>query len=246
MDDLAWLVPLGLFAGALTTLAGLGGGLVLTIVMAAVWGPAPALATAAPALLVGNVHRVSLYRAHFDGRAIAPFVVGAVPGALFGGLLTVSLPEVVLRGLLLFAVGLAVLRELRLFPGAKVGQEPKAPPTWLVVGAMFVAGVLTATSGGGGLLLAPLLLMRGLKNERFVVAASSVATSIHIARVIGYGAGGLVNATVLTNAAIVAGAILVGNVLGRHGRGFMTDARNVQLTYGVLAASVLLTVLGFR
>ncbi len=246
MSDLTWLLPLGLFAGALTTLAGLGGGLLLTLALAAVWGPAPALATAAPALLVGNVHRVALYRRHADWRAIAPFVLGGVPGALVGGLLTVSLPETVLRVLLVGAVAMAFARQLRLVPGARSGIGPRAPSNAMVVLGMFVAGVITATSGGGGLLLAPLLLMRGFTNERFVVAASSVATSIHVARIAGYGAGGLVTVEVLSHAAVLAAAILAGNVLGRRGRRWMSERRGVQLTYAVLGASVLLTVLGFR
>ncbi|MEO0322918.1 MAG: TSUP family transporter [Myxococcota bacterium] len=246
MSDVLWLLPLGLFAGGLTTLAGLGGGLILTLALAAAWGPAPALATAAPALLVGNVHRVALYRRHADWRGIAPFLLGGVPGALLGGVLTVNLPETVLRALLLGAVGLAFARELRLLPRGLGGANPKPPPDALVVGGMFVAGVVTATSGGGGLLLAPLLLMRGFTNERFVVAASSVATGIHVARIAGYGAGGLVTADVLANAGVLAVAILLGNVLGRRGRRWMSERAGVALTYGVLATSALLTVLGLR
>ena len=66
MDWLWLVVPLGIFAGALTTIAGIGGGLVITLVLAAVWEPHLALAVSAPALLLGNVHRLLLLRAEID------------------------------------------------------------------------------------------------------------------------------------------------------------------------------------
>ena len=100
--------------------------------------------------------------------------VGAVPGALVGGFVAVALPETALRLVLVGAVGLAVARELV--------QRAKHPPkalSWLawtpsgatIVPVTFGAGVLTATGGAGALLLTPLLLACGFKNERFVVAA---------------------------------------------------------------------------
>jgi hypothetical protein len=61
--DLLTLVPLGLLAGVLTTVAGMGGGMMLVVVLSLVWDPRVALASTAPALLVGNAHRAYLYRA---------------------------------------------------------------------------------------------------------------------------------------------------------------------------------------
>lgn len=235
METVTW-ITLGLAAGAITTLAGLGGGLLMTLALAALVGPQRALAMAAPALLMGNVHRVWLYRRFIDRTLALPFVLGAFPGALVGGLLAVALPESVLRVLILVAAGLAVSKQLgwlRWRPG------PRA-----IVPATFTAGVLTATSGGGGLLLGPLLLTVGAKGERFVVTASLVALSMHIARIIAYGAGGLVDAAVLLQALVLGTSILLGNLLGRLGRRFLDERRSTWLTYGVLALCVTLALAG--
>ena len=113
----------------------------MTLAMAVVWDPAHALATAAPALLLGNLHRVGMYRQHIDRHEAMRFVVGAAPGALVGALLTVSLPEMVLRVLLVGAAALAIGRQLQLFQW-RPGPKAIAP-------ASFAAGVMTATSGGG-------------------------------------------------------------------------------------------------
>ncbi|HJL03641.1 MAG TPA: TSUP family transporter [Polyangiaceae bacterium LLY-WYZ-15_(1-7)] len=233
---MGWLILLGLFAGALTTLAGLGGGLLMTLALSLLWDPTRALAVAAPALLVGNVHRVWLYRAYIQKRLTWTFVAGAFPGALVGGLLAVSLPEMVLRVLLVAAAGLAVARELELFRW-RPGPRSAVP-------ASFAAGALTATSGGGGLLLGPLLLASGLKLERFVVTASLTAVSMHIARLAAYGAGGLVNAATLRDAAVLAGCILAGNLLGRRGRGLLDEKRGHTLTWAVLMLCVVLSLAG--
>lgn len=233
------LIVLGGFAGALTTLAGLGGGLVMTLAMAAVVGPTEALATAAPALLLGNTHRVWMYRAHLEGTEPSPFlfVAGAVPGALIGGALVVALPDVVLRVLLLAAALLAFARELELFQWR--------PDARAAVPGAFAAGLVTATSGGGGLLLGPLLLASNIKMERFVVTASLVAGSVHVARLVPYGAGGLVSSSVLAHALVLGVAILAGNLLGRRGRACLDEKRGTQLTWLVLFVCLALSLGGF-
>lgn len=237
-SDAVLLAAIGLAAGGITTLAGLGGGLVMTLVLAALWDPALALAVAAPALLVGNVQRVWLFREHVEFRGSAVLIGAAVPGALVGAALTTALPELALRVLFVGAALFAVAREVGLFtwrPGPK-SQAPVA----------FSVGFLTATSGGGGLLLGPLLLASGYRGERFVAMASLVALSVHISRMIGYGAGGLMNEGTLVASGVVAAFILLGNLLGRRGREKMSEKQGTVLTYGVLLSCVAVSVLGLK
>lgn len=248
LTDLAWLLPLGLFAGLITTVAGLGGGMVMTLALSAIVGPQRALATAAPALLLGNAHRVGMYRKHLD-RGVWRFVVGALPGALVGGALAVSLPELVLQVLLVGVAALAVAREVRRrWPSKREKPAPRANelPGWVVLPGSFGAGVVTATSGGGGLLLGPLLLMTGHRLERFVAAASTIALSMHVARIAAYGAGGLVTRETLAHSLALALTVLAGNLLGRHARRWLSDARANTLTYAVLLLCVGLSVAGLR
>lgn len=237
-SDAVLLAVIGLVAGGITTLAGLGGGLVMTLILAALWGPGVALATAAPALLVGNVQRVWLFREHVSTAGSTVLIGAAVPGALVGAALTTALPELALRILFVGAAVFAVAREVGLFswrPGPK-SQAPVA----------FSVGFLTATSGGGGLLLGPLLLASGYRGEAFVAMASLVALSVHIARMIGYGAGGLISEATLMASGVVALFILIGNLLGRRGRNTMSDAQGTVLTYTVLLGCVALSVFGLN
>src|SRR5690349_10895588 len=78
-------VSLGLLAGALTTVAGLGGGMLLLLALATLGEPHEALAVTAPALLVGNLHRLWMGRRELDRETALPLVAGALPGALVGG-----------------------------------------------------------------------------------------------------------------------------------------------------------------
>ena len=89
-----WLlvIAFGLLAGIITTVTGLGGGLLLVIVLAVVFDPVTALSGTAMGLLVGNAHRVVLYRKELSGSTALPVVLGAVPGAVAAGLVVAWLP----------------------------------------------------------------------------------------------------------------------------------------------------------
>lgn len=232
--ELLGYVVLGLVAGLLTTVAGLGGGLVLTLVLAAIVGPQTALALAAPALLLGNVHRIALFRSDLDWRFATPFVVGAVPGALLGGVLTLALPDSVLHVLIVLALGFAAAKELKW-----IRFTPKAGA---VVPISFFVGVLTATSGGGGLLLGPLLLAAGARGGRFIVSGSVIAASVHISRLAAYGAGGLVTSSTLVSSLVIGAAIMIGNTAGKQVR--LPDATRTRLTYIALVTCGAVTIAG--
>src|SRR5688500_17574585 len=93
---LAWITMLGLAAGALTTVSGMGGGLLVVFVLSLVIGPKAALVVSAAALLVGNVHRGWLYRADVDRDVVRRMLIGLVPGTLLGAWLAAGLPDNVL------------------------------------------------------------------------------------------------------------------------------------------------------
>ena len=100
-------VALGLFAGALTTVAGMGGGMCLTLALSFLFDPRSALAITSPALLIGNIHRVWLFRKDVRWDVTWRFALGALPGALIGAIAAASLPGSVLSWLILGAAGVA-------------------------------------------------------------------------------------------------------------------------------------------
>jgi hypothetical protein len=110
--ELVAILALGVVAGALTTVSGMGGGLLIVFVLSWVLGPKPALAVSAAALLCGNLHRAVLFRGAAPRRELAPLLWGLIPGALLGALVTRGLPDLVLRGLMVAVAVLAVVRHL--------------------------------------------------------------------------------------------------------------------------------------
>src|SRR5687767_9435407 len=108
------LLLLGVCAGALTTIAGQGGGLFLLLVCSVLVGPHAALAITAPALLFGNAHRALLYRSAIARPIAVRMILGAVPGAVAGGLLAGAMPPWVLNVLLIALTLLAIAKAIGL------------------------------------------------------------------------------------------------------------------------------------
>jgi len=223
------LVVLGLLAGLLTTVAGMGGGLFLIVVLGVTRGPHAALALSAPALLVGNLHRAFLFRAHIDRRVATSLAAGAAPGALLGGLLLPAIPEAVVAALLAATTVLAVVRQLgrlRIDPG-RLG---------LVLGSALV-GVFAGTSGGAALLLAPLVLAAGLHGSAYIGTIAIAAIALHIGRMVAYGSVGLLGLEQAPEVAALLVGLFVGNLAGRHARAWVPERLESVLELGALVVT---------
>lgn len=217
------LAVLGLVAGILTTLAGMGGGLFLLVALGLVYGPHVALAVTTPALLVSNLHRAWLFRADVDWRMAKLVAMGVMPGAIVGALLLPALPEVVIAALFTASTGFALLRAT-----GRVRIDPA--PRWITAYALGI-GALAATSGGAGMLIAPLVLSSGATGARYVATVAIGAVAMHLARVIGYGTVGVLVPAQLADAAVILVGLLAGNLIGRRLRGRLgaKTERNIEL-----------------
>lgn len=230
------LVVLGIAAGALTSLAGQGGGLLLLLACGSLVGPHAALAITAPALLVGNLHRAWLYRRAVDRAVAVRMTVGTLPGALAGGLLAGAMPAHALQLVLVFTAALAVAKAAGLLRFV-VPRAALAP-------AGFGIGAMTGTAGGAGVLLAPVLLSAGLSGPAFVGTASAVAAVTHIGRVLAYRSSGLLAETrdFAASVVVLAAAIFAGNALAERVRPRLSPSAVVRIEYVTLIACVALSV----
>lgn len=236
VESLWIVIPLGLVAGALTTVAGVGGGVLLTLVLSVVAGPHAALAIVAPPLLLGNVHRLWLMRRDVDRSIALRLGLPAGIGALLGGAVAAALPAESIRWVMLGIAALAIARELGLL-------TQRVPRAWLLPGGVLV-GVLSATSGGGGLVLAPLLLATGLRGAAFVATGAVVASAIHVGRISAYGTTGLLGVELLPAIALLGAAILVGNTIGLLARARIPEPLAHRITWLTLLASIVIALLG--
>lgn len=229
------LIPVGLVAGALTTVAGLGGGLLLTVVLSALWDPHFALCATAPGLLAGNLHRYWRFRSHLDRPLARAYVMGGVPGALVGASAAVALPAWALQGGFIVLAAAVMWRH--------VGHPLTVPPAALVPGG-FLTGFLTSTSSGGGLVAGPLLLAAGLRGGPYVATAALGAFALHVTRLSVYGLGGLQTQKALLAGAVLAVAIPLGNVLGEHQRGRISTAIGERIEVGAALVAGTLACFG--
>ncbi len=229
------LLVMGAGAGLVTTTAGLGGGMLLLIGLSLVYGPRAALACTAPALLLGNLHRFYLYRRAIDRRIALRFAAGALPGAALGGLLAVAVPPRVLGILILLSSLLAVARAL-LHWNWRVSPRVMTPAGLLI-------GAATGAAGGAGVLVAPLFLSAGLMGDAYIATIAASACALHLGRILGYGAGGMLGGAALFRAGLLAVAIPVGNLIGKR---FALRERfpSGLVEHATLVACVALAVIG--
>jgi hypothetical protein len=210
--------------------------MMMVVVLSIVWGPQEALAVTAPALLLGNAHRVWLFREAVDRTVTRALVMGALPAAFLGGLLAVAVPAMVLHWAILGATVFAVLVQL-----GKISWTP-GPKAMLPFGAF--GGLLTATTGGGGLFIAPLLLSTGLRSEAYVATGGAVAIAMHIGRIGGYGVGGLFDSETLLASAVLALAIVGGNWIGKKGRDRLDEKLKLRIAWSTMLVLVGLAIAG--
>lgn len=229
------LLLFGAGAGLLTTTAGMGGGMLLLVGLSLLYGPGAALASTAPALLLGNLHRFYLYREHLDRRVALAFAAGGLPGAACGGVLAGGIPPRVLGLLILLSSVLAIARAVLRWRWS-ISPRVMAP-------AGFVIGAMTAASGGAGVLVAPLFLSAGLTGDAYIATIAASASLMHLGRIVGYGAGGLLDGVALGRAAVLALAIPIGNLVGKR-LALRNRVPAGVLEYAMLAACVAMALLG--
>src|SRR5690606_404448 len=194
-----WVFPLlGLIAGVLAGLLGIGGGLVLIgalVWLLPVYGiPAEAAMHAALASSLASIVLTasSSARAHHRrGSVLWPTVAWMVPGLMLGGWLG-SLLAVGLQGEgLRWCVALyCFLVAARMMLGGRRGgasQDGTVPTGWPMVAAGGGIGAVSAVVGiGGGSMTVPLLVWRGVVPVRAVGTSSACGIFIGLASAAGY------------------------------------------------------------
>ncbi|MGH1343083.1 MAG: sulfite exporter TauE/SafE family protein [Nannocystales bacterium] len=236
LDAAAVATVLGVLAGVLTSAAGFGGGLVVTLGLSLLLGPAAGLAIGAPALTLGHTHRVLKMRGQWDRKAARALCLGAVPGAVVGAMTLVALPPGAVWWILLSATLLGVAEFS--------GKIPRTFGRRMLGPGGFGVGFLAAAAGVGGLLLPAVMLGAGLSGAAFVATAATASVCVSAVRIVMYGASGLIDAQTLLLSVGCGAGILMGNAVGLKVLRVMTAKRQRVIAGIVLALCVAASAYG--
>jgi len=196
---LTWLIylALGVAAGIMAGLLGIGGGLIL--VAALVWllpsqgVPAEAAMHVALATSLTSIVLTALssaYAHHRRGSVLWHSVTWLVPGMLLGGLfgaaVATALPGDILR---CFVSGYCFVAAAQLLFGTtRVGGDRSDAPAspGLTVAGVGIGSVAAVVGIGGGSMTVPLLVWLGVPPVRAVGTSSACGVAIAVASAIGY------------------------------------------------------------
>lgn len=196
---LTWVIylALGVAAGILAGLLGIGGGLIL--VVALVWllpsqgvpveaAMHVALATSLTSIVLTAMS--SAYAHHRRGSVLWRSVAWLVPGMLLGGLLGAALATALSGDILRWFVSgyCFVAAAQLLFGKTRSGGDRRDAPAspGLTAAGVGIGGVAAVVGIGGGSMTVPLLVWLGVAPVRAVGTSSACGVAIALASAIGY------------------------------------------------------------
>jgi uncharacterized membrane protein YfcA len=203
------LLAFGLFAGTLGGIVGTGSSLVMMPVLVAMFGPRQAIPIMAIAAILGNLGRVLAWRREIDWRACGAFCATAVPGAMLGArlLLTIS------AGLAETALGLFFLLLIPLRRWLARHELRVSRMHLMLLGAPL--GVLTGVVATTGPLTVPLFTFHGLLRGAFLGTEAAASIGMYLAKVGTFQAVGAITPEILVQGIGVGATLMAGSLAGR-------------------------------
>lgn len=200
-------------AGMLSSIVGLGGGLVIVALLSTVLEPQEAIALTAPVLLLGNLDRIVMHRKVIDWGLLPWFLAGSIPTVTAGAILLPYLPAAGLRLAMVALLTVFVLSNLR--KGRSDGHIGIEMPVWGFVPLGFFHGVLASTVGGGGPLSAPFVYGRVKEKAAFVGTEATLGLSVNVVKTTAFLSTGLLLPSFLWTAVFATFMMTMGNRAGR-------------------------------
>lgn len=223
------LIGASVLGSFISASAGLGGGVLLLSVMAALMPPAALIPIHGVVQIGSNVGRVLMLRQHIRTDTLAAFAAGSLIGAVGGGFIAVQVPPELLR----LGIGLFILYSVW-------GPPPPAIGGKAVLVSGVVSSFLTMFFGATGPFVAA--VWRQLYTERlsFVAVHAVSMTLQHGIKILVFGLLGFAYAPYIPLIAAMMVAGLVGTWAGKRLLLRLTDR-----SFG-LALKIILTLLAIR
>ncbi len=207
-----WAVALitALIASTVTTVTGIGAGLITYGILGFFFDLQVLIPLVAPAQLLAVSVRCWLFRHHIHWRLAGYFFLGVIPGIYGGTLLFQALSELVLRRVL----GVFLL-SFALYEWRRNKDVRTAPHTALLPLGGLGAGVLLGSVGVPGPLLAVVFLRYGMIKEPLVAMISLFFVLGNVQRTVLYWHQGRLGEDSLRLAIMMGMAMIAGVYLGR-------------------------------
>lgn len=218
-DSLLILVPLFFVVGALYASVGHAGASGYLAVMALVGISAAVMRPTALAInvIVAAIAFVHFWRAgHFSWRLLLPFIIGSIPAAFIGGLITLpARPLALAIGVVLLLTSLRMAWTALRPP--RIPREPRPPIVPMAVAAGMALGLLSGLTGtGGGIFLSPLMLLFNWADTKRTAATSAAFILVNsVSGLVGVATAGWTPSPAL--AALAPAAALGGWIGARYG-----------------------------
>jgi len=163
------------------SVGGFAGGLLLAICLAPILGVKATIPVTATAMVVSNVTRVWVFRHAIDWRVFSAVFLVALPGIVVGAVLYIELPAHWVALLLgLFLIVTVPLRRYVNKRNYRVGLNG------LRVAAVPY-GLISGTTMGAGLMLAPFLLGAGLTGVRLIAVVAALGLGLNLTKTAVFG-----------------------------------------------------------
>ena len=214
MNDVAlWPTTVGLvalsFAGAvISAVTGFGGGMLFLPFLTAVVGADRAVPILTIMLLLSTPSRAWINLEYLKWRLVGWYAFGSTFGAALGAFVFLSLPVAwLLRTIGGFLILAVVSRHV---PGVTL----RISKAWVFAPLGVFGGFIGGVVGGMGPMVSPFFLAAGLTGAAFVGTVAACAVWMHVVKLVVYGRGGALDASILTLGVLLGVAMVLGTVLG--------------------------------
>nr|WP_207190145.1 sulfite exporter TauE/SafE family protein [Ramlibacter ginsenosidimutans] len=220
-----------MFAGTLGGIVGTGSSLVLMPILVVMFGPRHAVPIMAVAAIMGNAGRVLAWRRDIDWRACGAYCTTAVPGAMLGARLLLTIPpgwaETALGVFFLSLIPVRRWLAHRAFRLTLTHLMLLGGPLGLLTGLVVSTGPLTV----------PLFTFYGLERGAFLGTEAAGSIGVYVAKVATFQAFGALPLQVVLQGVGVGSTLMAGSFAGRFVVLKLTPAAYRHLIDGLMLCS---------
>jgi uncharacterized membrane protein YfcA len=204
------LIVLAAFGTAVFhSVGGFAGGLLLAICLAPILGVKETVPVAATAMIISNSNRVWAFRHSVDWRVFSNIFFAAAPFIVLSAFVYISLPVSVVA--LVLGIFLIITVPMRRHMSNK---EFKVGPRGLAIAAVPF-GLISGSTFGAGLMLAPFLLGAGLVGEHLVGTVAALGFGLNLTKSVVFGFSPVLDLPLLVKGIVIGLFTIPGAYAGR-------------------------------